>query len=119
MKKIKIYKGGDKRQRFQGDISIIKVEEADCEFSPLPSGGIIVGHSESGHNHRVIVKEREKSDVEFGQDKEGYFIRVNSGTAELVHEKVGGHETQTIPQGIYFFGKQYEYFEAEDKKVID
>ena len=113
---MKQYKNGDIRQKYQGDISIIQVDKAECEFSPLEDR-IIVGHSESGHNH-VVVKEREAS-VDVGQDKEGYFIRVNSGKAHVVHEKVGGHKTQTIEQGIYFFGKQYEYSDSEDKKVID
>lgn len=115
--RIKQYKGGSPLQRYQGDISILQVDKAECEFSQLPEEGIFVGHSESGHNHRV-VKER-GAEVEFGHDKEGYFIKVKSGTASIVHEKAGGHEVQVITPGLYFFGKQWEYDEREDRKVID
>ena len=118
--KIKKYKNGDIRQRFQGDMSIIKIDKLDSDivFSPLEDKAI-VGHSESGHHH-VIVKDREEvSDIEIAKDQHGYFIRVNKGRASLVHEKTGGHEAQVLDQGIYFIGKQYEYSEVEDKKTMD
>ena|SRR3990167_10925376 len=117
MNKIKEYEGGDPRQQFQGDISILKVEKAECEFSPLPDEGLIVGHSESGHHHKV-VKDRE-AEVEFGKDNEGFFLRVKSGTVQLVHEKTDGHDTQVLDKGLYFIGKQYEYTDFEDRIVLD
>jgi hypothetical protein len=118
MQRVKKYKNGDSRLRFQGDISIIKIDklDVDIEFHEVVDK-VIVGLSESHHNH-VIVKERE-AEVEVGQDKEGYFIRVKSGTAKVVHEKVGGHETQEIGQGLWFFGKQWEYTDSIDRKVVD
>src|SRR3990167_7887165 len=95
--KIKQYKDGDEKQAYQGDISIIKIEklDVDIKFSPLKDK-VVVGHSESGHHHVVVADRETKSDVEVGQDKQGYFIRVNTGLANVVHEKVGGHETQKI-----------------------
>ena len=117
MNKVKAYKDGDPKQMYQGDVSIIKVEKAGCSFSPVPKEGVVVGHSESGHYHR-IVKER-GAELEFGEDKEGFFLRVNSGGAKIVHEKADGHEAQTLGKGLYFFGKQYEYSDFEDRPVLD
>lgn len=116
--RIKFYPNGDPRIRLQGDISIIRVEKPDVEleFTPLEER-VIVGHSESGHNH-VVVKERE-AEVEVAKDEHGYFIRVKSGIVRVVHEKVGGHETQEIGKGLYFFGRQWEYSDVIDKKVVD
>ena len=120
MKKIKHYEHGDPRQKAQGDMYIIKIDSVDSsvQFSPLKDRAI-VGHSETGHHH-VIVKDREKtSDVEIAKDTQGYFIRVNKGSVDLVHEKSGGHETQKIEQGVYFIGHQMEYSDSDDRKVID
>ena len=115
--RIKKYRGGDENQKFQGDISILKVEKADVEFSPFPENGLVVGHSESGHNHKV-VKDRE-AEIEFAQDTEGFFIRIKSGTAQIIHEKVGGHDSQVLDKGLYFIGRQMEYTDLEDKVVRD
>ena len=116
---IKHYENGDTRQKYQGDMSILKIDkiDKDISFIPLKKNRLIVGHSESGHNH-VLIKEK-GADIEIAQDEKGYFIRVNSGSAKIVHEKVGGHETQTIEQGISFIGHQYEYSDLEDRIVID
>ena len=116
--KTKKYRNGDSAQSYQGDVSIIRIEkvDVDVEFSPLEEK-LVVGHSESGHNH-VLVKERE-AEVEIAKDEQGYFIRVKKGKAQIVHEKTGGHEPQTIEQGVYFIGHQMEYNEFEDRKVVD
>ncbi len=118
MNKTKIYKKGNKSLRAQGDVLIIKLDSPDkeLEFQPLIEK-LIVAHSESHHNH-VIVKDRE-AELEFAKDEGGYFLRVKSGTAQIVHEKVNGHEPQILEKGLYFFQVQYEYNEASDKKGID
>ena len=88
-----------------------------ARFVLLKVNRLIVGHSESGHNH-VLIKEK-GAEIEVAQDEKGYFIHLKSGSAQIVHEKVGGHETQTIEQGISFIGHQYEYSDLEDRLVAD
>ena len=114
----KIYKNGDTRIRAQGDVIIIRLDAMDKEltFNPLTEK-LVVAHSESGHNH-VIVKDRE-AELEFAQDEGGYFLKVKSGTAQIVHEKVGGHEPHTLEKGLYYFQVQFEYNELADRKVQD
>ena len=114
----KIYKNGDTRIRAQGDVIIIRLDAMDKEltFNPLTEK-LVVAHSASGHNH-VIVKDRE-AELEFAQDEGGYFLKVKSGTAQIVHEKVGGHDPQTLDKGLYYFQVQFEYDELADRKVQD
>ena len=121
MNKVKHYPGGDDRQKFQGDIAIIALGESDCEgvvFSPLEGDRLVIGHSESGHHH-VAVKER-GAEIEFAKDEHGYFLRIKGGDVQIVHEKEGGHEPQTLSEGLYFFGQKYEYSELEQyRRVAD
>jgi hypothetical protein len=117
MDKTKIYKDGDLRQSYQGDISIIKVKKSDIELQPMKGLGLVVGHSKTGHHH-TIVREKD-AELEFGEDKDGFFLRVKSGEAKIIHEKQNGHEEQRLRLGLYFFGKQYEYTDFEDRPVID
>ena len=114
----KIYPNGDTRIRAQGDVLIIQLDASDIEFtfSPLTER-LVVAHSESGHNH-VIVKDKE-AELEFAQDEGGYFLKVKSSTAQIVHEKVGGHDPHTLEKGLYYFQVQFEYNELADRKVQD
>lgn len=103
-------------QNFQGDVSIIKIEKAEKElhFKPLQNGFIVAEGEVSGHHHRLVA-DRE-SVVEIAQDENGFYLNVKSGLAKLNHES---HATQTIEQGLYFIGKQWEYDEVSEKKVLD
>ncbi|MCR4284976.1 MAG: hypothetical protein NUV97_02930 [archaeon] len=107
------------KQFYQGDVPILKGIKAPegLEFKPLSEKGLIVMEGEmSGHHHRVQVKDRANlKDISFAQDENGYYLKVGS-EAILTHPE---HDTITLPQGIYFFGSQWEYNEIEDRKVID
>jgi len=114
---IKKYKGGDPRQAYQGDVSLIKILKSDVEveFSPLPQEGIVIAEGEAtGHKH-VLVADR-KAVIEIAKDPNGYFINVKNGTATIRHEE---HEAQVIKQGLHFFGRQWEYSDLDDRKVTD
>lgn len=111
---IKKYKG-DPRQKFQGDISFIKLNKVEIEFSPLPNEGLILAEGEiTGHKH-LLVADREAK-VQIARDNEGYFIKVLEGKALIKHQE---HEVQILTPGIYFSGRQWEWNEIDEKKVVD
>lgn len=104
-------------QKYQGDVSIIKVEkiEKELQFKPLQNGFVVAEGEISGHHHRLVA-ERE-SVVEIAKDENGFYLNnVKSGSVKLNHES---HETQTIEKGLYFLGSQVEYNEVEARKVLD
>ena len=68
----------------------------------------------TGHKHTLIAEKEAK--IEIAQDQNGYYLRVNSGSATLTHEK---HDIQTIPQGVWFVGRQWEYDEIQERRVAD
>ncbi len=103
-------------QAFQGDVSIIKIEQADkkLNFKPLKNGFVVAEGEVSGHHHRLVA-DREAI-VEIAQDENGFYLNVKSGSVNLNHES---HATQTIEKGLYFIGKQWEYSEIEERRVLD
>ena len=103
------------KQIYQGDVSIIKIDKIDKKLSKFPEKGIIVAEGEiTGHKHTLVANP--KSDIQFGQDENGFYLKVNKGTATLTHQE---HKEITIPQGLYFIGSQYEYDELKERKVMD
>lgn len=106
-----------KTQMYQGDVSLIKIDEAPkIEFKKIPAKGVIVAEGElTGHNH-LITKEREETEVEFGQDENGFYFKVANGNAVIKHQE---HAPITLNPGIWFVGKQFEYSDLEDRKVQD
>ena len=106
-------------QNYQGDIPIIQLNNEQLpkrlSFSPLKTDVIVAEGEAKGHYHKLQVKERDM--VEIAQDQNGFYLKVNSGEAQLTHQQ---HGTQTIPQGIWFIGKQYEYDELKEvRRVLD
>ena len=108
-------------QFYQGDISILSgqaFEKASkkLKFSPLPKGGLVIAEGEStGHRH-LLVLDRPQTKVEFAKDANGYFIKISGGNAILQHTE---HKEQTIQPGLYWFGRQWEWNEIDERKVTD
>jgi hypothetical protein len=103
-------------QQYQGDVSIIKLTKAEknLSFEPLKNGFIVAEGEVSGHHHKLVA-DRE-SIVEIARDTNGFYLNVKKGTATLTHQS---HAPQTIEKGLYFLGRQYEYNEVEERKVLD
>jgi len=103
-------------QKYQGDVSIIKLAKCDATFQPLPDGGLVVAEGEvTGHNHRVITKDR-GTVIGFARDSEGFYLKVEGGNALLTHQE---HAEIELEPAIYFIGKQYEYDEVAERRVRD
>ena len=104
------------KQFYQGDISIVEIDPKHIKklnFKPLKS--VLIAEGEiTGHKH-VLTAEPEAK-VEIAQDEKGFYVKVNSGQAVLTHNK---HAVQTIPQGIFFVGRQVEYDELGERRVMD
>jgi hypothetical protein len=83
----------------------------------------VVAHSETGHNHRLQVKE--KTDLSkfkvYTWNGETY-LEVPQ-MAELLHEKTGkdAHKTHTITPNIYkvVIKKEFDYFKGIIRQVRD
>lgn len=103
-------------QKFQGDVSIIKVEkiEKNLSFEPLKNGFIVAEGEVSGHHHRLVAEPDTK--VEIARDENGFYLKIANGSVNLTHES---HATQTMTSGTYFISNQWEYNEAEERRVFD
>ncbi len=103
-------------QKYQGDVSIVKIEKLDkaLNFKPLKNGFIVAEGEVSGHHHRLVAERG--ATVEIAQDENGFYLNVKNGSVQMNHES---HETQTIEKGLYFIGHQYEYNEVEERRVLD
>jgi hypothetical protein len=103
-------------QKYQGDISVIQLTEnqlpKSLKFKKLEKDLIVAYGEATGHTHRVKVKEPET--LEFGQDKNGIFIKAKKQTT-LEHNVHG--EIDILP-GITFIGHQVEYDEAEEIRRV-
>lgn len=108
-------------QFYQGDIPAIlandKISEfaSKIKFNKLPADGLIVALGEvTGHKH--VITATPQSEVYFGEDEHGRYIKVATGEATLVHNK---HAAQTLTRGLWFIGSQWEYNELAERKVQD
>lgn len=118
MKKIIIYKTGDKNQQYQGDISVISnvAIKTGLKFEPLKTDFVIAEGEVTGHKHRLVSAEG--SQIEIAQDGVGYYLRITKGSANLVHEE---HDTITktkFDEGLHYFGRQYEFDEQQEYRQI-
>jgi len=107
------------RQLYQGDICIIEISlkniPKNLVFDKIPNSGIVCAEGEiTGHKH--ILEATPEAKVEIAQDEKGFYLKVNSGSAVLTHNK---HAIQTIPQGIFFVGRQFEFDELGERRVAD
>jgi hypothetical protein len=103
-------------QNYQGDVSIIKIEKVGKEvrFESMKNGFIVAEGEISGHNHSLVAEP--KTLVEIAKDENGFYLKVTGGSVKMNHQE---HATQTIGEGLYFIGRQYEYNEVEERRVLD
>jgi hypothetical protein len=87
------------------------------------TNSFIVAHSETGHNHRLVTKE--KTDLSkfkvYSWNGETY-LEVPA-ISELLHEKSGkdAHKTHTIQPNIYkvILKKEFDYYKSVMRNVRD
>jgi len=104
------------KQQYQGDIPILKIEEKfvkKIKFRPLKKDLVVALGEATGHRHVVKVKEPTK--ILWGEDENGKYLKVLKGEAVIEHNT---HKTQTIPQGTWFVGSQFEYDEVEELRRV-
>ena len=118
-----IYKDGDEKQKFQGDISLLKVSEEFVKkllFKPLPKNGFVVAIGETTGNKHAVVAERE-SLVEIAEDENGVFVRVLKGSASLTgHREHESYTKELIPlkDEVFYVGKMVEFDELLDIRRV-
>mgnify|MGYP001567581845 CR=1 FL=1 len=104
----------------QGEIIIKPVASIPSKAKLVEEGGeIVVGHSESGHNH-VMVAEQGVTIKMFELDGKVYLDLPRQ--VDLIHQKtVEKHETQTFVPGKYIreIRHSYSYGEKIMKRVQD
>jgi len=103
------------KQFYQGDIPILEMKKKEgLKFKKMEENVVVAEGETTGHLH--IVKVKDKADVEIAQDENGYYFKVNSGEAVITHPE---HPEITFGHGLWFVGRQFEYDELEEKRVLD
>ena len=108
------------KQLYQGDIVLLplKEEPKGLKFSKLKEDLVVAEGEITGHRHILKVKEgRYGADLEIARDENGFYLKINSGKAELFHDK---HKVQTITPTpkIWFIGQQVEYDEIKEIRRV-
>ena len=109
----------------QGDVLIRKVDSIPANATPVASenGAVIVTHSESGHNHLMVLDRKSKTpNVEMFHDPANAllaWIKVNRPTV-LEHQRP--HDTHApilFQPGVYEVRRQREYTPEGFRRVED
>lgn len=108
----------------QGDVLIRRVREipASAKLIPATNGKVVVTHSETGHDHIMMLdREADMPAVEMfeGDNPLIAWIRVNRPTA-LEHQRPHDtHEAILFEPGIYEIRRQREYTPEGFRRVED
>jgi hypothetical protein len=106
------------KQKYQGDVGIIKIDAPDKElqWKKVASGFVVAEGEISGHHHKLVCDPQTL--IEIAKDEHGWFIKkMDNREVLLTHDT---HETQTITEkGIYFMPIQREFDEIAEKRVLD
>lgn len=104
-----------------GEIILKKTDKIPAGAKLVEEGqSVIVGHSESGHHHRLTVERGTGVVKMYEIDGKTYLDLPRKG--ELVHEKSSeNHKTQTFAPGIYIreIRQSYSYAQKQMRRVID
>lgn len=104
-----------------GEVILKKTDKIPTGAKLVEEGvSVIVGHSESGHHHRLTLERGAGVVKMYEIDGKTYLDLPRK--AELVHEKSSkNHKTQTFAPGIYIreIRQSYSYGEKIMKRVID
>ena len=97
----------------QGDFLIMRIKEIpeSVEVVEPTDGKHIVAHSETGHNHTMVMERTTVYKEPLTRDEDIFrlFLEVDAPT-EIVHERsYDTHETLNVPPGNYEIRRQREY----------
>lgn len=110
-----------------GEINFFKIEDGfvdDSEFTTFKdansNGDVIVGHSESGHNH-VLERTKGMTIKEMEHKGSQMLYAVLNNPAKLYQEAGSPHKQQTVEAGKYIIGSSLDYdpFTQQAKRVAD
>jgi TATA-binding protein-associated factor Taf7 len=86
-----------------GDVLLTRVDSLPVGKEIPHDGEFVVAHGETGHRHRIQVKEKEDMKV---VNVNGVIYMSLTIPAPLMHEE---HKTIEIPKGIYRIGNEREF----------
>jgi len=98
----------------QGDVLIRRVSEipGNVKEDKAENGHLIVTHSETGHNHVMVIDRPDDPDVQMYTDTDNplkSWIKVNRPTALEHQREHDTHEPILFDQGVYEVRRQREY----------
>jgi hypothetical protein len=107
----------------QGDFMIISVADIPSVVERImpENGMIIVAHSETGHNHVMVMDHVEAYKEKGVRDVDLYkmFLNVSKST-EITHlRSFDTHETLLVPPGKYEIRRQREYMAEGFRRAAD
>jgi len=95
----------------QGELMVLRVDEIPdgVEAAKAEDGKLVVGHSETGHNHAIeAVPQVQLFNVP--ENELERYIKVGMPFADLVHLRgYDAHETLRLPEGNYRIRRQREH----------
>ena len=112
-----------KKQAAQGDVMFRRIDKLPkgLESQKPENGKIIVAHSETGHNHSIVIEKANGAQLLI--DKTNDFIaylKVGENGAVIEHERsYDTHEPIKFDEGIYEVRRQREYVPEGYRKVMD
>ena len=107
----------------QGDFIIIRVADFPTALERIApeNGQIVVAHSETGHNHVMVMDHVEAFKEEGVKEADLYkmFLNVSEPT-EITHlRSFDTHETLLVPPGKYEIRRQREYVAEGFRRAQD
>jgi hypothetical protein len=107
----------------QGDFVIIRIDDipANVEKFEAESNHYVIAHSETGHNHVMVINYVEAFKPKHTPDRDLYelFLNVKEPT-DIVHlRSFDTHETLRVPAGKYQVRRQREYVPEGFRRAAD
>lgn len=109
----------------QGEITIRRITSGSVAGKPLPleNGKLIIGHSETGHNH-VLEHARGATVTVLDRAPEGMKIlyAILTEPNALIHQRDHDtHESISLPPGEYEFriAREHDHYAALARKSMD
>jgi hypothetical protein len=107
----------------QGDFLITRIDEIPADVEPYQAEGgkYIVAHSETGHNHTMVMDRVTAFRPKETRDEDLYrlFFEVEA-PADIVHERSHDtHETLRVSPGRYEVRRQREYTSEGFRRAAD
>jgi hypothetical protein len=108
----------------QGEIYIRRIDAIPSDAEPFKSenGKFVIGHSESGHNHTMLMEHAVVSRAKNAPAGMTVLYALLDGPNALIHERgYDTHEPIALQPGMYEFrsGREFDHYEALARKQAD